>query len=124
MSKIPFIAFEKMMSYDVIKNHACIEIGFSVENHPIYHACWLGKTVNKEKNKATYWFGLVEDGSQAYDYDSFEQFVNSRVFSGRSIKDIWSYITLSSIDGCNINERLPFYLGVADGPIRGPAMPM
>ena len=40
----------------------------------------------------------MEDGSQAYDFDSFEQLVNANIFYGKSIKDIWNLVTLLSID--------------------------
>ena len=67
--------------------------------------------IDEKTNKSIYWFGLVEDGSQAYDFDSFEQLVNTNIFYGKSIKDIWNLVTLLSIDACDVQKRLPFYLG-------------
>jgi len=110
MDKIVFEDFEHIMLYDVVENHACIEIEFCVDNYLDYQASWLGKTVNRDTKKAAYWFGLTEDGLQAYDFDSFEQFANAKIFHGSSIKEIWDSISLLSIDACETQERLSFYL--------------
>lgn len=41
-----------------------------------------------EDEKVIYWFGLAEEGSQAYDFKSFEQFINAKVFHDKNIKGI------------------------------------
>lgn len=66
--------------------------------------------LDKETNKVIYWFGLTEDSMQAYDYDSFDEFVNAKVFCGKSLKEIWNLVSLFSIDSCDINERMQLYL--------------
>ena len=112
MKKISFKDFECIMSYDVAKKQdPCIEIEFCVDGCVEYQSSWLEKMIDEETNKSIYWVGLVEDGSQAYDFDSFEQLVNANIFYGKSIKDIWNLVTLLSIDACDVQERLPFYLG-------------
>jgi hypothetical protein len=121
MCKIPLEDFEKMMQFDVVKRNACIEIDFSIDGDMTYCGCWLGKTIDRETNKSLYWYGLAEDGSQAYEYDNMEDFLNAQVFGGKSIKQLWSRVTLFSIDACNVMERLAVYLGLADGPMMGPA---
>lgn len=68
--------------------------------------------LNKKTNKAIYWFGLTEDGSQAYDFDSFEEFINAKVFLGKNIREIWNSISLISIDASDVQDRLLFYLGL------------
>ncbi len=110
MDKISFEDFSCIMVYDITENQTCIEIEFSVNNCDEYQIAWLGKLLVDETKKVVYWFGLTEDGSQAYDYDSFEEFVSAGVFNDKSIKDIWDSISLRSIDACNIQDRLPFYL--------------
>lgn len=100
------------MSYDITKK-ACIEVEFCVDNCETYQTPWLGKMIDRKANRVIYWFGLTEDGSQAYDYDSFNEFVNAKVFYGKSLKEIWHLVSLVSIDACDINERLQFYLGEA-----------
>lgn len=109
--KISFEDFKKIMSYDITKKQTCIEIEFCVDNCETYQTSWLGKMIDKETNKVVYWFGLTEDGSQAYDYDSFDKFSNANVFNGKSLNEIWNTVSLISIDACDIEERLQFYLG-------------
>jgi len=111
MDKISFDEFRRIMAYDVVKNQNCIEVWFDVDNCPDYQESWLGKMVDKETKEPVYWFGLVEDGSQAYDYDSFEEFVDAKVFHNKSLREIWDSVSLISIDGCNVPERLLDYLG-------------
>lgn len=101
------------MAYDITKNQASIEIEFCVDNCDAYQTSWLGKMLDRETKKVIYWFGLTEDGSQAYDFDSFEEFVNDKIFYDKSIKEVWDSVSLLSIDACDIKYRLPFYLGSA-----------
>jgi hypothetical protein len=113
MNKIAFEHFEQIMNYDVSNNQHSqeIEIWFCIDNSTDYYSSWLGKMLDNETKKEIYWYGLVEDGTQAYDFDSFEQFINAKVFNDKNIKDIWDSVSLLSIDACDIQERLPFYLG-------------
>jgi hypothetical protein len=118
MSKIQFEQFEKMMAYDVLKKGVCIEVSFFVDDLPEYNSCWLGKTFNSRTSKEIYWYGLVKDDSQAYDFESLHDFVNAPVFHGNSIKEIWNLIMLISIDSCAVEDRLNHYLGLESGSVR------
>lgn len=113
MDKISYKHFKCIMAYDITENQTCIEIEFSVDDSDEYELSWLGKMWDRETNKVIYWFGLTDDGLQAYEFDSFEAFINTKVFLGKSIKEVWDSITLHTIDGCNIQDRLPFYLSKA-----------
>jgi hypothetical protein len=110
MAKIDFSEFKSMMLYDISKNQSCIEVKFCVDMSDIYKKSWLGKMLDKDSHEPIYWYGLVEDGSQAYDYKSFEQFSDAKVFNGKSIKEIWDSISILGIDACDVEDRLPFYL--------------
>ena len=116
MNKISFEDFEKIMSYDVIDaNNSgyndCIEIEFEVDNCEIYDLSWMGKMFDKETRGETYWFGLVEDGSQAYDYETFDEFVNAKVFYGeKSLKELWNLVSILSLDGSGLEYVLDSYL--------------
>ena len=121
MEKITLEQFEKMMEFDVVKNHCCIEVEFDVDGSLEYNSCWLGKTIDGSTKAAVYWYGLVLDGSQAYGYDSFYNFVNAPIFNEKSIKEIWSLITIYSIDNCVPRKRLKVYWGLEEGPLLGPA---
>ena len=121
MQKILFEHFEKMMSFDVAAHSACIEVEFRVDDSPVYNACWLGKTFDRMTRQAVYWYGLVPDGSQAYDCDSLHEFVDMPVFNGKSIKDIWDSIAIFSIDNCDVDSRLAQYIGSAPMHVMGSA---
>ena len=85
MNKITFEEFCSVMSFDITNNRTCIEIEFCIDSYEDYQCSWLGKML--------------------YDKDA-------KVFHGKSIKEIWDLVTILSIDACNIEERLPFYLGL------------
>ena len=113
MNKISFENFERVMTYNFNKNkkwEPCIEVYFSVDGDMDYQDSWLGKLIDRDTKKSVYWFGLVEDGSEAYDFDSFEEFSNAKVFKGKSIKEIWDSITIDALSGGEVEEMLPFYL--------------
>jgi hypothetical protein len=110
MEKITFSDFRRIMLYDITVNQKCIELEFIVDNVHEYQNAWLGKMQDSKTKNVIYWFGLTEDGSQAYDYDSFEKFASAKVFSGKNIEEIWHLISLRSIDACDVQERLKFYL--------------
>jgi len=110
MDRISFKDFLQIMSYDVVKNQTCIEIEFCVDNCVDYQASWMGKAVDRETKDAVFWFGLTEDGLQAYEFCSFVEFANSHVFHSKSIKEIWDAVSILSIDACKTQERLPFYI--------------
>ncbi len=86
----------------------CIEINFCVSNEEKYKNCWMGKT--KKDKREIFWFGLKVDGSEAYDFESFDIFSSAQVFNGKSLKEIWSDIELLSIDGCEPEEIIQEYL--------------
>ena len=69
------------------------------------------KLGNDKINKNdSYWFGLVPDDSEAYDYNNFQDFSSAPVFDGKSLRQIWSEVEVLSIDSCNPMERLSTYI--------------
>ena len=104
---IPFEAITKLFSFD-LQGKYCIEIEFSINGFPKYQSCWMGKMPDKRKD--LYWYGLVSDGSEAFDYDNFQDFSCAPVFCGKSLKEIWNEVKVLSIDGCDPEERLQAYL--------------
>lgn len=100
----------KLFSFD-LKCKFCIEIEFSVKNHPKYLSCWMGKMPDKnDKERELYWYGLTADGSESYDFYNFEDFACATVFDGKSLEQIFSSIEINSIDGCDPTERLQTYI--------------
>ena len=107
---ISFETIAKLFSFDP-KGKYCIEIEFSVKGHPNYQFCWMGKCPDRDHNdKATYWYGLAPDGSEAYNYAGFAEFSSAAVFNSRSLEEIWDKIEILSIDGSDPEDQLPRYL--------------
>ena len=108
--KLDFGYFEKVMKSKVSDKYS-VEIQFEVESSEIYNLSWMGKSIERETNREVFWFGLVEDGSQAYDYETFDEFVNSQVFYGeKSLKDLWDLILIFSLNGANESDIINVFL--------------
>ncbi len=89
-----------------LKDYGSVEVEFAVSGDTEYQECWMGHTWHNN-----YWFGLTPDCMQGYDFDSFEELVNAKVFHGKSLKEILDIVEILSIDGCDPEERLPYYPG-------------
>jgi len=110
----------KVLSGDVVRYNSCIEMNFGIDNDAKYEDCWMGKMPDRDNlGKELYWYGLVPDGSQAYDYAKLEDILNAEVFHGKSLCDVIEKVTWYSLDGCSIEERLLDYIeDNAKGPLR------
>ena len=95
--------YESQISY-------CIEVLFSVSDIEKCNLCWMGKIFDPKLNTNEYWYGLTSNGSNAYDYDNFDAFINAEVFEGRSLREIWDGVNIIEIDGCDPEDRIEFYL--------------
>ena len=103
---ISFNDISKLFSKN-LEGKFCIEIEFLIKEELTYQSCWMGKMPDREdKEKEVYWYGLVPDGSEAYDYDNFGDFSSASVFHGKSLKEIWEKVEILSIDGCNPEDLL------------------
>ncbi|WIV12850.1 hypothetical protein [Proteiniborus sp. MB09-C3] len=120
MTKIKLQDLTKVLEADVAKNNSCIEMNFCIDNDTVYDDCWLGKMPDRDNpRKSVYWYGLVPDGSQAYEYTGLEDFIDAKVFYGKSMRDVIEKVIWYSLDGCSIEERLPDYLdGYEESPKR------
>ena len=104
---ISFEDFEKLFSIN-LKNKYCIEIEFKIIGNYNYQNCYMGKMpTDKGYN---YWYGLKNDGYESYNYENFLEFSTSPIFEGKSLRDIWKYIEILSIDGCEPIHRINYYL--------------
>ena len=115
MEKITFWELEQVMACDLNKKRdPCIEINFEVDGCTVYRDSWLGKLIDRNTKDVCYWFGLTPDGSQAYDFYSFEAFANAKVFyENKSLKEMLSKISFFSLGGGTVDEMLPFFLNAA-----------
>ena len=87
-----------------VPDRYCIEIEFRLKDHPKYCSCWMGNTV--DEGKASFWYGLVPDGSEAHDYPDLASFSSAPVFDGKTLEEVWEQIELISIDSCDPIERM------------------
>ena len=107
---ISYSEITKLFSTD-LKGKRCIEIEFMVNGSSRYELSCMGKMPDSaNKENSVFWYGLVPDGSEAYDYDNFQDFSCAPVFCGKSLKEIWNEVEVLSIDGCDPEERLQAYL--------------
>ncbi|WP_426351065.1 hypothetical protein ACPWSR_07530 [Alloiococcus sp. CFN-8] len=111
MTKFKLQDLKTILNSDVLKDNSCIEIEFSIDDDSEYDDCWLGKMPDRdESNKEIYWYGLAPDGSQAYEYTELKDILNAKVFHGKSLYVLIDKINWHSLDGCSIEERLPYYI--------------
>ena len=109
MAKLKLQDLITILNRDVLKSNSCIEMNFCIDNDTKYDDCWLGKMPDKKNiGKELYWYGLVADGSQAYEYNKLEDFLNAKVFNGKSLYDVIEKITWFSLDGSSIEEIFSF----------------
>ena len=98
MGKLRIDELIEILSRDVLKNNSCVEMNFFVDGDTEYTDCWLGKMPNKEKlGLELYWYGLVPDGTQAYDFYDLHEFLNAKVFHNESLIDIFDKISMNFI---------------------------
>lgn len=111
MKKIELNDLITILKSDVLKNNSCIEMNFSIKDNIEYKNCWIGKMPDDNKfGKEVYWFGLVEDGSQGYEYNTLDALITAKVFNGKSLSEIFNKIIWSTLDGSSFEERLSYYI--------------
>ena len=97
---ITFDHIRKLFAFET-RGKYCLEIEFSVNGSDKFDNCWMGKLFDRKRKKDVYWFGLTADGSNAFDYSTFEEFASAKVFDGKSLAQIWEEVTVLTVDGCD-----------------------
>lgn len=95
-----FEQFKELMEFET-KGKFCIEILFKVNTSEQFDWCWMGKLPDKETKNDVFWYGLTDDGKNAYDYSTFEDFASAKIFDGKSLLEIWDNVTIESVNGCD-----------------------
>ena len=96
-----------MITFDQIKKlmtNYKLEIAFSVSGSDKFKYCWMGKMSDDITKEDVYWFGLTEDGKNAFDYPTFEELSSAMVFDGRTLFELWDNITVLEINACDPEE--------------------
>ena len=104
--KISLQQLKAILSVDVISVNRCVEMNFGIDGNPKYEDCWLGKMKNDQDGAECYWFGLVKGGSEAYDFPTMTEFLEAKVFDGKSLEDVLSQLEWYSLDGSEIPESV------------------
>ena len=78
----------------------CGEIAFRLTDSETFTLCWMGKLYSADEQRDVYWYGLTEDGQNAYEYATFAELADAPVFDGKSLKDVWDDVVVLEIDGC------------------------
>ena len=94
---ITFAQIKQLFAFET-QGKYCVEILFSVHESKKFDCCWMGKLHRKKIGHDVYWFGLTSDGKNAFDYPTFEEFSNAKVFDGKSLVEIWDTVTVEEID--------------------------
>lgn len=90
------MGFERF--YEIFEKYGFSESTFRLKNSKKFQNVWFGVTQNPHKdNELLYWYGSEEDNLSC-DFSSLEDFVNAKVFDGKSLKEIWDNIEITSLD--------------------------
>lgn len=84
--------------YEIFEKYGFSESTFRLKNSKKFQNVWFGVTQNPHKdNGLLYWYGSEEDNLSC-DFSSLEDFVNAKIFDGKSLKEIWDNIEITSLD--------------------------
>ena len=106
-SMTSFTDFLKMFAYHS-DDHYCIEVEFKVTDSDKFQSCFMGKTC--DENGVSYWYGLTPDGLNSHEYNSFKDFIAAPLFFDKTLSEIWNKTEILSIDGCEPEDRIKFYI--------------
>lgn len=95
--------FEKF--YEIFKKYGFCECSARINKGlNKFQNIWFGVMQNPNKsNELTYWFGSEENNSSC-NFSTLDDFVNAQIFDGKSLKEIWDSVELTSLDGLDPNE--------------------
>ncbi|BBF43780.1 hypothetical protein lbkm_2468 [Lachnospiraceae bacterium KM106-2] len=104
-----------LLSPEFVSVRGELEIAFYLEGDAQYSECWMGKMPNSEKpDQEIFWYGLVEDGTQSYNYSTAEELLQAKVFYGKDLLGILEQINWYSLDASNFEEMWNYYQGNID----------
>jgi hypothetical protein len=64
-----------------------------------------------DNNPYSYWFASG-DGSTGADFYTIEELSTTKVIDGKSLRDIWDSVEISTINGCNIQDYIKYELNL------------
>ena len=75
--------FKKL--YNILKHFGIGEICFAIKNS-IFKEVWIGTTI--KDNEINYWIGINDKNYLGKEFSTVDELVNSKVFNGKSLKEI------------------------------------
>jgi len=106
---ITFDQIKQLLSLD-IEGKYCYEIQFAINGSEKFDFCWMGKLPDIETGSDVYWYGLTDDGENGYDFPTFDEFANAKVFDGLNLFEVWKDVSVKSINSCDSLEMIELYL--------------
>ena len=92
--------------YDIFNKYGFSESTFRIKDSNKFQNVWFGVTPNPHKgNELTYWFGSKEDNISC-DFSTLDDFVDAKIFDGKSLKEIWDNVEITSLDCIDPNEYI------------------
>lgn len=88
-----FSYFEQMIK----QQYTSVTAEFFIDEDTQYGPSRMGKTIDYDTNSVSYWLEMALENSCSYTFDSFEQLVNTEVFHGKSLKEVWNAILFHTI---------------------------
>ncbi len=84
--------------YEIFEKYGFSESAFRLKNSKKFQYVWFGVTQNPHNdNELVYWFGSEEDNLSC-EFSSLDDFVNAKIFDGKSLKEIWNNTEIIALD--------------------------
>ncbi len=87
----------KLFRQKLIEGNNIYENNFYIEGSNKYDDCWIG--LSKNGNCKSYWFGMISDEENDYEYKTADEILNAKVFDGKSMHELWDKVYFNSING-------------------------
>lgn len=87
----------KLFRQKLIEGNNVYENNFYIEGSNKYDDCWIGLSENS--GCKLYWFGLNSGEENNYEYKTADEILNSKVFDGKSMHELWDKVYFCSING-------------------------
>lgn len=96
--------FEKF--YEIFEKYGFAESVLRVKNSKKFQYVWFGASQNPHKdNELLYQFGSKEDNISC-SFSSLDDFVNAKIFDGKSLKEIWDNVEIIALDCVSPEEYI------------------
>lgn len=96
---------KKIFALDLKELEESIDIEFSLGE---YDGLWIGKTKDEVSGEDIFWFSA--GSGERYDFATFQEMVEAKLFEGKSLKSVWADVTLAFISDHDMSFWLDEHL--------------